>query len=205
MSKNSEYVINHIRKRKLDLIKVLGGECCLCHFNSFPSALEFHHVNPEEKLFGITDSNAVTKALDKQLEELKKCVLLCANCHRGVHAGILSIPDNYKEFYNEEIASSLRKELEQIKTKTIYRCQRCGILISKGATYCPECSQLLSRTVERPNREELKELIRSKPFTQIANIYGVSDNAIRKWCIAENLPYRKKDINQYSDQEWEKI
>ena len=37
-------------------------------------------------------------------------------------------------------------------------------------------------------REELKELIRNKPFTQIGAKFGVSDNAIRKWCDKFDLP-----------------
>ena len=63
----------------------------------------------------------------------------------------------------------------------------------------------MSRIVERPSREELKILIREKPFTQIGEMYGVSDNAIRKWCDAEGLPRKKTDINKMTDEEWEKI
>lgn len=61
------------------------------------------------------------------------------------------------------------------------------------------------RTVERPSREELKQLIRTKPFTQIGKMYGVSDNAIRKWCDFEKLPRKKNEINKYTDEEWELI
>lgn len=61
------------------------------------------------------------------------------------------------------------------------------------------------RTVERPSREELKYLIRNLPFTKIGKMYGVSDNSVRKWCDFENLPRKKRDINSYSDEEWEKI
>ena len=43
------------------------------------------------------------------------------------------------------------------------------------------------------------------PFTQIATYYKVSDNAIRKWCDSYNLPRKKSEIKQYSDQEWQKI
>ena len=50
-----------------------------------------------------------------------------------------------------------------------------------------------------------KLLIRNKPFTQIAKQYGVSDNAIRKWCESERLPSKKTEIKKYSDIEWEKI
>ena len=63
----------------------------------------------------------------------------------------------------------------------------------------------MQRKVERPSREDLKQLIRTTPFTQIAQKYGVSDNAIRKWCVAMNLPNKKGDINNYSEEEWNLI
>ena len=62
-----------------------------------------------------------------------------------------------------------------------------------------------NRKVERCSREELKQLIREKPFTIIGNMFGVSDNAIRKWCDYYNLPRRVKDIKNYSDEEWNKL
>jgi hypothetical protein len=48
-------------------------------------------------------------------------------------------------------------------------------------------------------------MIRKLPFTAIGSMYGVSDNAIRKWCKAVNLPSTKKDISMYSDLEWANI
>lgn len=48
-------------------------------------------------------------------------------------------------------------------------------------------------------------MIRTMPFTHIAKKFGVSDNAIRKWCIAENLPKKKTEINKFSDEEWENL
>lgn len=67
-----------------------GGACLLCGYNKCSRALEFHHVNPEEKLFSISrDGN--TRSWEKVKAELDKCVLLCANCHREVEAGITFI------------------------------------------------------------------------------------------------------------------
>ena len=63
----------------------------------------------------------------------------------------------------------------------------------------------MRRVVERPAREELKDLIRNKPFTEIGKKFGVSDNAIKKWCDAYNLPRKKKDIKLISDEEWQNI
>ena len=55
------------------------------------------------------------------------------------------------------------------------------------------------------SREELKLLIRTTPFLQIGEQFGVSDNSIRKWCDKFNLPRKKSEINSYSDEEWELI
>ena len=71
-SKNSEYVANSIKRRRTNLKKVFHSKCCLCGFNAIPEALEFHHVNPAEKSFGISSGDAVTKSLNSQLEEMKK-------------------------------------------------------------------------------------------------------------------------------------
>lgn len=103
---NNQNMINLIKRRKSNLIKVFHSECCICKFNAFQEALEFHHVYPEQKNFGITASNSVTKALEKQLEEMKKCILVCANCHRGIHAGYILIPENFQDFYDKKLPSS---------------------------------------------------------------------------------------------------
>ena len=78
----------------------------------------------------------------------------------------------------------------------------CGKEITNKATYCTECNAKLHQKVDRPNREELKYLIRNFPFVQIGKKFGVTDNAIKKWCDVENLPRKKSDIKLYSDEEW---
>lgn len=84
-------------------------------------------------------------------------------------------------------------------------CIDCGCEIDKASIRCNKCNHILQRKVDRPSREELKNLIRTLPFTQIGKQYGVSDKAIAKWCIAENLPSKKKEIKLYSDEEWNNI
>ena len=59
---------------------------------------------------------------------------------------------------------------------------------------CVECYRLSSRKTEWPSKEELKELIRTKSFVQIGKDFGVSDNAVRRWCKSYNLPTRMSDI-----------
>lgn len=200
---NSENVCNFVRNRKTNLISLFNSKCCLCGFNEFQEALEFHHVNPEEKELKL--SSNIMISLDKQISEARKCILVCANCHRGIHSGYYTIPENYSQFFNEEQAQFLLQQNKEIKEGKKHYCQNCGVLIATNSKLCPKCVHLSQRVVDRPNREELKQLIRTKPFTQIGKQYGVTDNTIRKWCAAENLPTKKTLINQMSDDAWKKI
>ena len=72
-------------ERKKQLIEIAGGECCDCGYKKNISALEFHHVNPQEKSFGIDLRKCSCAKWDRLVEEVKKCVLICANCHRERH------------------------------------------------------------------------------------------------------------------------
>lgn len=193
-----------LKREKNDLISIFDSKCCICGFDSFQEGLDFHHVNPKEKSFSF-GSQAPTKALEKQLEELRKCILVCANCHRGIHAGKILLPENWNTFFNEERAKVLIEENKMIRNGKIHYCQRCGKIITRKSTYCVECSQLISRKADRPSREKLKELIRSKPFTQIASMFNVSDNAIRRWCDYYGLPRKKTEIMEISDEVWFQI
>jgi hypothetical protein len=72
-------------ERKKQLIEIAGGECCDCGYKKNISALEFHHLNPEEKSFGIDLRKCSCAKWESLVEEVKKCVLICANCHRERH------------------------------------------------------------------------------------------------------------------------
>lgn len=181
---------------------VLGNKCACCGYNKCIQALEFHHLNPEEKDFSF-GANSNRSWIDTR-NEIQKCILVCANCHREIHYGLI---DNslLKSSFNEERAKEIDQLVNNIKTHKIYYCKNCGVEVWRGNEYCPTCAAKMRRKVERPTREELKNLIRTKPFTQIAKQYGVSDNTIRKWCKTENLPNKSTEIKQYTNEDWDKI
>ena len=85
-----------------------------------------------------------------------------------------------------------------------FKCSQCGARISNDnkSRLCLACLRKTQRVAERPSREELKLLIRTTPFTKIGAMFSVSDNAIRKWCDAYNLPRKVTDIQKYTDEEW---
>jgi hypothetical protein len=72
-------------------IEYKGGRCQICGYNRCSEALEFHHPDPTQKDFGISQKG-YTRSWEKVKEETDKCILLRANCHREVHAGILQLP-----------------------------------------------------------------------------------------------------------------
>lgn len=97
------------------------------------------------------------------------------------------------------------KEVKQKQPKTKNKCVDCGKEIDSRATRCEKCSHLNSRRVDRPGRDELKELIRNNSFLELARKFNVSDNAVRKWCETYNLPSKKSDIKKYTEEEWNNL
>lgn len=62
-----------------------SGECKKCGFNTHLAALDFHHLEPSKKEFGVSSRAYSTKDRESIKNEIKKCIILCANCHRIFH------------------------------------------------------------------------------------------------------------------------
>ncbi len=82
---NSELVVLRQQQNKKTAIEYKGGCCQNCSFDAYDGALEFHHLDPKSKEFDFSHFN---RSIEKVKEELDKCILLCANCHRMTHAGL---------------------------------------------------------------------------------------------------------------------
>ena len=124
-----------------------------------------------------------------------------------VDQSLISCINNGKNWARDDLQYPLREKeacFKKIKNPDIY-CIDCGTKISFGSTRCNKCNGLKNRKVNRPDREELKQLIKTLPFTKIGEMFGVTDNAIGKWCKKENLPYRKIDIEHYTEEDWKNI
>lgn len=75
----------------LSKIKELrGGQCIRCGYNKCLKALEFHHLDPDKKDFTISNDYF---RLDEVVMESKKCILICANCHRELHDSLWTIEE----------------------------------------------------------------------------------------------------------------
>ena len=205
-------VNSHKLRNKLIEFGYKENKCELCGISEWlgkPVKLQLHHID------GNHDNN-----------ELSNLQILCPNCHSmtdnfGVYnskrvATIKLICKECGTKINRNnksglCISCLRKyKQENAKTRCYNRkikisCPCCKInLMNSTSTMCENCykkykTEKLYSIVSRNN---LKKLIRSIPFTRIADMYKVTDNTIRKWCDKYNLPRKVSDIQKYTDEEW---
>jgi hypothetical protein len=85
-----EAVTRRKQKMKRILVEEAGGCCAVCGYDRCIITLEFHHVDPKTKSFPMTMANG--RSLEAFREEAKKCVLVCANCHGEIEAGLIESP-----------------------------------------------------------------------------------------------------------------
>jgi len=81
-------VINWKKDKKIKLVEYKGGKCEKCGYDKCIRALDFHHIDPLQKDFDISSNSY---SFEKMKKEADKCILVCANCHREIHAGYLKI------------------------------------------------------------------------------------------------------------------
>jgi hypothetical protein len=85
-----EAVTKRHRAMRATLVAEAGGRCAICGYDRCVWNLHFHHVDPASKELEMTMASG--KGIDRYRAEARKCVLLCANCHGEVEAGLVSSP-----------------------------------------------------------------------------------------------------------------
>lgn len=153
-------------KQRLIKIGILKDECCLCG--------QSNTWNGKALTLQLDHINGDHN--DNRIENLR---VLCPNCHSQT-----------------ETFGNKRKYDQKY-------CLDCGKEIGNHSTYCRTCAPKHSAQKnykvskeDRPSKDELLELIKTKPFTVIGDMYNVTDNAVKKWCKLEGLPYTKQQIKE---------
>lgn len=218
-------VIDIRRRNKIRLVKYKGGKCERCGYDKCIDALEFHHLNPNEKDFGLSCNSTVS--LEKLKSEVDKCIMVCANCHREIHAEerIKKIEErekaklmNESEYFKNNDVSKRRMSNNTLKEKlnieTLLKdikenvpkremANRYGVSVKaiknflrkNGVTY--DETEGINKTKNISIKDFIENFKKYGTFTDVAKIYGVSDNSIRKWCVRNNIPWRKKEIVEF--------
>jgi hypothetical protein len=78
-------------QRKKEIMKIIGDKCSCCGYNKNLSALEFHHIDPKTKKFTLDARKLANSKFSDCLDEAKKCIIICSNCHREHHHDHLKI------------------------------------------------------------------------------------------------------------------
>lgn len=97
----AERVSQRRRTIKRKLVAEAGGKCLICGYDRCQQVLQFHHLDPSTKAFHLAQRGA-SRSLARARAEARKCVLLCANCHGEVEAGIATVPLNSVPLANPE-------------------------------------------------------------------------------------------------------
>ena len=112
-----------------------GGSCKRCGYDRCLEALDFHHLDPTKKDFSIS-SKGYTRSWKKVQAELDKCIMVCANCHREIHAELAALRRNSKmnsglsqgnlrsfDYGNPEL--SLKKYFLRESAETLHPLPKC--------------------------------------------------------------------------------
>ena len=93
-NRNRQQVLSKRRQRIQQLLEesneLKAQSGCVCCVEKEPACLDWHHINPSTKDHNISYLIENIRR-DLMLVEIEKCVVLCANCHRKVHAGIITL------------------------------------------------------------------------------------------------------------------
>lgn len=173
MSNKSEAVKKWRRHTKQMIVDSMGGKCQCCGYNSCLEALDLHHIDPSKKEIAFGKIIANPKGWNTIVKELRKCILVCSNCHREIHANIRLLPMIYKTFDETYI---------KYKEKFLTACPCCGKLkIERYATCSRQCSVSISNTINWDNIDLINLIeVEHKSFRILERELGLSHSAIRK-------------------------
>ena len=218
-------VIDIRRRNKIKLVVYKGGKCERCGYDKCIDALEFHHLKPEEKEFKL--SCGEIKSFEKLKKEADKCIMLCANCHREIHAEerdkkIIErdIEKAEKEFlfFNEHGLDKKHRQskklieekldLEKIKIDINNSLPKAKIAKKYGVGLTTlkrflkknniVYTEITKNVTGRLTKDEfINKFKELGSFARMGRKLGVSDNALRNWCKRNGLPWRTEKIVEY--------
>ena len=151
----------------------MGCKCQCCSYDKCRQALELHHINPEAKELSFGQVMANPKRWPDIVIELRKCILVCSNCHKEIHAGIRTLPDSYALF--DESFLDYKP-----KTETHDKCPICNGPKPKSQLTCSYGCACRKRGCVDWDSIDLFTLKQKFSNTEIGNQLGISESAVRK-------------------------
>ena len=173
MSNSSEAVKRWRSTTKERMVQSMGGKCQCCGYSTCNASLAFHHIDPSQKDIAFGNTRANPQQWTKLVDELRKCILVCHNCHSEIHAGIRSLPDHFDSFDESylEYTTTFAKEYDNCF---------CGKEKPVTAKFCSHvCAATNHRKVDWDSID-LLELMKTNTISQLETMLGISNAAIYK-------------------------
>lgn len=156
------------------MVEAMGGKCQCCAYDKCHDALEFHHIDPTQKDLTLGDMIANPKRWSSIIVELKKCILLCSNCHREVHEGITPLPETYDTF------NPSFEEYRKLKEDPYHPCEVCGKDARDGHKFCSlKCAGVYRQRVNWDSID-LEKMLTTQSIVDISESLNISWNGVKK-------------------------
>lgn len=177
MSERSERVKLWRRRTKERLVEAFGDACCICSYARCVKALEFHHLDPSKKDFFYGEATANIRAWKHIVKEIRKCVLVCSNCHKEIHAGVTMVPENAHRF--DECYAEYEKIVN--RKKEYDKCPVCeGEKPIHFKTCSRKCSQSRQGHVDWSKYNVTKLLKQFKTYEEVGRRLNITGAAVRR-------------------------
>ena len=187
-----EYDYKKRHKIKQELVDYKGGKCEICGYDKCINALEFHHLNPEEKEFALNTAN-YNKSIEKLKKEVDKCILVCANCHRELHYQeneerreyIICKNDKINNIIDTLDINLIKKDLEN----NIFQSEiakKYNVSISTLKRFIKK-NNLQKHRINLTKDEILKYYSETPTYTSLSKKTGCTVKVLKKYCIDNNL------------------
>lgn len=181
---NSQGVKTWRKATKERMVAAMGGKCQCCGYDRCVEALDFHHINPAEKEMSLGAIRGNPRAWPVIVNELRKCILVCSNCHDEIHYGHRVLPTEYARFDARYLEYKTHPDLAD-------ECPVCGGVKYRGNQTCSRtCAGAKSHIDWSPY--DLAELAKTHSLYQIADMVGCSRGAVSKRLDKLGIPYIKK-------------
>ena len=168
----------HATKRRM--VKAMGDCCQICGYDKCIEALSFHHIDPTIKSFSFGSISSSPKAWHEIVAELKKCVLLCHNCHSELHYGLATLPETYATF-DENMIDYKKAEIVISQKREIVKCPICDVEMPNYKTYCSHQCAAKGRGKVDWDSIDLPELLKIYPsIVAVSEHLNISDAAVHK-------------------------
>ncbi len=175
MTENRSEKVKRWRKNtKKRMVESCGGLCCVCKKSYKDELFDFHHINPDNKEFGLGKIRGNCISWGKIITELRKCVMVCGNCHRLLHYCNEPLPKDINKF-NEDYSN-------YSNNTSIKICEVCNkVQIPEHQKTCSRsCSAKISRTVDWDNIDVIELYNKYKNYNKIGDMLNISASSVRK-------------------------